>query len=106
MIKLGVIFMKKLIAVIMLACLAMPVWAEPPAANNPTRVEVNEEAHTVTIFIDGRPVAKFTKDGLLVSGNLEYGGTITDVGKNSMTGRMQSSALDGAGDEGEQKNAP
>jgi len=55
---------------------AQTVKAEE-AAN--TTVSVNESAKTVSIIVNGKAVAVFSEDGLLVNGNLSYTGSDTAV---------------------------
>lgn len=59
----------------------------------PTRIETNREAGTFTFIVDGKPVAKLSKDDLFILGNITYGGVLTDAGEDhvrkAITGQPQ-----------------
>ncbi len=44
-----------------------------------TRIEVNAKDNTVDVYISGKKIAFFDKDGLQVKGNIRYTGMIADA---------------------------
>ena len=71
--------------------------ATPQSASaDPVQIITNQDAGTVTIVIDGKPVVMVDKDGLHVVDNIEYGGTIRDAGQDSV---QMTIGIDGAAPE-------
>ena len=52
----------------------------PKISAESTKVEVNEEDHTIRFIIDGEEAAILSKSGFFVRDSIEYGGTIRDNG--------------------------
>lgn len=83
-----------IVAVLLLFC-SSPALAQerpdgaeiPPAAG--TRIEVDEEAGTLTIVVKGRPVALFDERGLHVRGDVAYGGVLADEGQRAFEDRVK-----------------
>lgn len=57
-----------------------PAFADEPANQQPTRIEINQEAKTFVFIIDDKPVALLDKNGPIVREGIVYGGTLTDAG--------------------------
>ncbi len=58
------------------------VLAEPGKPQN-TQIVADEKAGIVRIFIDGKEILAVDANGLRVNGNLDYRGTIADIGPES-----------------------
>lgn len=74
--------MRLFIFIMGLMVLPMTVSAQEQAD---TRIAVDEEAGVIRFIIDGEEQARLTSDGMLVRGNIIYGGTIRDGGPQAMT---------------------
>jgi len=75
--------MKIFVFILLFSLAASPITAPSAHADEKkgaSAIQVNETEDAVSIVIDGKEVARFTSAGLLVSGNIEYGGTIKDGG--------------------------
>lgn len=46
-----------------------------------TSIITDEAAHTVTILIDGKPVAVFNSEGVRVTGDIKFTGVAADIGE-------------------------
>lgn len=53
------------------------VPAEPQ--NLPTRIEIDQAKGEIVFVVDGRPAAQIVSSGIMVPGDIRYGGTMTDV---------------------------
>ena len=91
-------FMRSFIATAAL-CAAFagnPALAEDSASQQPTRIEINQEAKTFVFIIDDEPVAMLDKNGLQVVEHISYGRSITDKGpddvRREITERVKESA--------------
>lgn len=74
-------FMRSFIA-IAAACAALagyPALAEDAASQQPTRIEIDQEAKTFIFIIDDKPVALLDADGLTVREGVTYGATLMDA---------------------------
>lgn len=67
-----------------------PAQAESAA----TRIEVDEQRGVIRFFVKGHEKARLTESGLQVMDDIEFGGTLTDVG----TGPFGAAAPDPQGD--------
>lgn len=54
--------------------------ATAPIKPAKTRIEVDERAGIIRFFIDGQEKATLNADGLHIQGDIDYAGTIRDVG--------------------------
>lgn len=79
----------------------------PPATTaDDTRVDVDQDAGTLTIVVKGQPVAVFDADGLHVRDDVDYGGKLTDTGPAAfdkrLGGREQTPAETGSQNDAEE----
>lgn len=75
----------KIIILLLLLSVCLPSVAQaidekPATAQHETRIIVDEDVGVIRFFIEGEEQARLTSDGLLVRGNVEYGGTMRDAG--------------------------
>lgn len=65
---------------------AVPVSADEHSALQQTRQSVDmvldHATGAVRFYVDGQEVARIDRDGLRVRDDIEYGGTITDTGRD------------------------
>lgn len=80
--------MKSLFYIICL--LSSPVLAQEETPTEPTtRIEADSAAGAVRIIVEGNEVARFTSSGLLIMGDVEYGGVLTDTGSAFIEQKMK-----------------
>ena len=65
-----------------------------------TRIEVDQDAHVVRIFVQGEEVAQFSSVGLIVPGTVAIGDAIKDVGHAGAKDLMNASRPTDAQDDG------
>lgn len=61
--------------------------------NGQTKVEIDDENHTITFMIKGEPVAMFSEQGLIVIDNIEYGGMLTDYGQEAVQEKISGAVV-------------
>lgn len=71
------------------AFIGHPALAEDTAEQEPTQIEIDQEAKTFVFIIDGKPAALLDENGLHVRRAIVYGDTLTDAGTNSFDKRIQ-----------------
>ncbi|ODR95213.1 hypothetical protein AUC70_05810 [Methyloceanibacter stevinii] len=86
---------------VLLSLLCLPAFAAGPAlaqgadesssAPLPVRIETDHAVGAFVFIVDDQPVAVLDKSGLTVSGDIAYGGTITDLGSEGVTDRLNAS---------------
>jgi len=67
-------------------------FAQESQAIAPTRIEVDQDANVIRIIIEGHEVAQFTSSGLLVPGDINFGGTIRDGGGEQIKQEMKANS--------------
>ena len=85
------------------AFIAVPVMAESSdqssSTPSPIRIETDQASSAFVFIVEDRPVAVLDKSGLTVSGDIAYGGTLTDIGPEGVTDRLNASAEAEAADD-------
>ncbi len=84
--------------VIMVALGGHPAKAEDGASQQPTRIEINQEAKAFIFIIDNRPVAILDKDGLTVREGINYGATLMDADRPHFDRKIDSLKTEAADD--------
>lgn len=74
---------------VLAAFIGHPALAEETASQEPTRIEIDQEAKAFIFIIDGKPAALLDENGLHVRRAIVYGDTLTDAGMSSFDKRMQ-----------------
>ncbi len=74
-----------------------PAFAEETVNEQPTRIEIDQQAKAFTFIIDDKAVATLDQSGLHVLDSITYGGTLTDNGSNTL--KSQSTDSTEAADE-------
>ena len=72
--------MRIFIVTLFVVCFSFAAFAQEADSSGSTRIEVDQDSHVIRIIIEGNEVAQFTSSGLLVPGDINYGGTIRDGG--------------------------
>lgn len=72
--------MKLFVFIISVLFFSQPVHAEDAAAPEPTRIEADSENSQIRFYIDGELEAVLTKGRLHVREDIDFGGTVRDVG--------------------------
>lgn len=67
-----------------------PALAEESANQQPTRIEIDQEAKTFVFIIDDKPVALLDADGLTVREGINYGATLTDADRPHFDRKIES----------------
>ena len=73
---------------ILAALSGYPAFAEEAANQQPTRIEIDQQAKTFIFIIDDKPVALLDQNGLHVRDGIVYGAGLTDAGAVSFDKRM------------------
>ncbi len=83
------------------ALAATPALAQQPADTEPppVRIETDQTRKSFVFIIDGEPVALLDKSGLIVTGDIAYGGTLADTGPGAAKDRPNAAAGTEADDE-------
>lgn len=86
----------------LLSLLCLPAFTAAPAIAQDTgelssapwqvRIETDQANSAFVFIVDDQPVAVLDKSGLTVSGDIAYGGTLTDRGPDGVTDRLNASA--------------
>ena len=66
--------------------------AQSEKSSSATRIEIDEDKHTIKFYIKNNPVALLNEDGLHVIRDIKYGGTIKDVGSDVIKADIQNTA--------------
>lgn len=67
-----------------------PAFAQDKPESSATEIITDQENGTITIVIDGEAVAMFDKDGFHVVGDVDYGGSMTDAGRENVQAAIES----------------
>lgn len=75
--------------VIMVALGGQPALAEDAASQQPTRIEINQEAKAFIFIIDDKPVALLNTDGLTVREGITFGATLMDADRSHFDRKIE-----------------
>jgi hypothetical protein len=74
---------------VLTAFIGHPALADERARQEPTRIEIEQEAKAFIFIIEGKPAALLDENGLHVRRAIVYGDTLTDAGTQSFDKRME-----------------
>lgn len=83
----------RLFAFLFIVLCSTPALAQVEQSSEPTRLEVDQDANVIRVIVDGKAVAQFTSSGLMVVGDVEYGGTLRDRGNDAISAAIEGSAV-------------